>query len=157
MKTRFAVATLGAMLLAAPALAQDAPPPPRPHGGMAGADADHDGTITKAEYLARVEARFARLDTNHDGKIDATERAAAHHGGGDMAARMGKRMDANGDGSVTLDEERAKASRRFDRMDTNHDGKIDQAERDAIRERMRAMRGPMGSPQTPPAGTPDQN
>lgn len=51
-----------------------------------------DATLTRAEAVERAGARFDRLDTNHDGKLDATERAAMRPmggrrggaGGGDM-------------------------------------------------------------------------
>ena len=40
---------------------------------LAAADPDHDGTLTKDEYLAVVEQRFAAADPDHDGKLDAKE------------------------------------------------------------------------------------
>jgi Ca2+-binding EF-hand superfamily protein len=40
---------------------------------FAAADADHDGTISKSEYLALVEKLFKRADVNHDGTLNATE------------------------------------------------------------------------------------
>jgi hypothetical protein len=49
------------------------------------------------------------------------------------------RIDTNGDGAISLDEQHAQADRRFARLDTNSDGKIDKAEGDAARERMRGM------------------
>lgn len=52
----------------------------RPHGpfGMIGmADADRNGTVTRAEYDAAAKARFDKADTNHDGKITPDERRAA--------------------------------------------------------------------------------
>lgn len=39
-------------------------------------DTNGDQAISKAEALAQAEQRFARLDTNRDGRIDADERAA---------------------------------------------------------------------------------
>ena len=36
-------------------------------------DADHDGQITRAEWDAYYQARFARLDRNSDGNLDITE------------------------------------------------------------------------------------
>lgn len=33
------------------------------------ADADHDGTLTKEEYLSAVEARFNAADADHNGKL----------------------------------------------------------------------------------------
>jgi Ca2+-binding EF-hand superfamily protein len=40
---------------------------------LAAADPDHDGTLTKDEYLAVVEQRFATADSDHDGTLDAKE------------------------------------------------------------------------------------
>ena len=40
---------------------------------LAAADPDHDGTLTKDEYLAMVEQRFAAADPDHDGTLDAKE------------------------------------------------------------------------------------
>jgi hypothetical protein len=36
-------------------------------------DADHDGRVTLAEYMADAERFFARLDTDHDGEIGPEE------------------------------------------------------------------------------------
>lgn len=44
--------------------------------GMRG-DPDGDGALTRAEAAQRAGARFDRLDTNRDGRLDATELAAA--------------------------------------------------------------------------------
>ena len=38
---------------------------------LAAADPDHDGTLTRDEYLAVVEQRFAAADPDHDGTLDA--------------------------------------------------------------------------------------
>lgn len=40
---------------------------------LAAADPDHDGTLTRDEYLAMVEQRFAAADPDHDGTLDAKE------------------------------------------------------------------------------------
>jgi Ca2+-binding EF-hand superfamily protein len=40
---------------------------------LAAADPDHDGTLTKDEYLAVVGARFNAADPDHDGTLDAKE------------------------------------------------------------------------------------
>jgi Ca2+-binding EF-hand superfamily protein len=40
---------------------------------LAAADPDHDGTLTKEEYLAVVEQRFKAADPDHDGTLDAKE------------------------------------------------------------------------------------
>ncbi|MEO0030706.1 MAG: hypothetical protein RIS94_464 [Pseudomonadota bacterium] len=53
------------------------------------ADANKDGTVTRAEYDAAVKAHFDAADTNHDGKITPEERRAAF---GKMRARDGESM-----------------------------------------------------------------
>ena len=44
---------------------------------LAAADPDHDGTLTKEEYLAVVEQRFGAADPDHDGTLDAKELKSA--------------------------------------------------------------------------------
>jgi Ca2+-binding EF-hand superfamily protein len=74
-----------------------------PRGGrlMAMIDANKDGVVTKAELTAALEARFAKLDVNHDGKLDQTDR--------DLARQQ--RLDA-----------------RFAALDADHNGQISKAE-----------------------------
>ena len=60
------------------------------HGGMGGrhggmgkmmlrmADADKDGSVTRAEFDTAVAAHFDRVDANRDGSITKEERKAAH-------------------------------------------------------------------------------
>ena len=89
MKTRAMLLSAAvATLMALPALAQDAgaPPPagaapsmrmPMRGGGMMGGmgmmDANHDGVISKEEWIAQ----FDKMDANHDGKVTADEIQAA--------------------------------------------------------------------------------
>jgi Ca2+-binding EF-hand superfamily protein len=40
---------------------------------LAAADPDHDGTLTKEEYLAVIAQRFSAADPDHDGTLDAKE------------------------------------------------------------------------------------
>jgi len=40
-----------------------------PTGPFAHADANGDGTITRAEWIAAANARFDQLDTNKDGRL----------------------------------------------------------------------------------------
>ena len=44
--------------------------------GLARADANHDGRVTRDEYHASFNAMFARLDADHDGVISPEERRA---------------------------------------------------------------------------------
>jgi Ca2+-binding EF-hand superfamily protein len=45
--------------------------------GMAKADANNDGVVTKAEFQAKALERFAKADTNNDGTVTKAEREAA--------------------------------------------------------------------------------
>lgn len=151
---------------ASPPAPQGHPTPPDP---LLLADANKDGVVTRDEVTARLSAAFARVDADGDGKISPAEREAVREvlGGPGMdgppppprgpegrpalrermAGRMAARMDKDGDGMISLDEQKARALARFDRADTNKDGKIDAAERKAMHDRMVAMRdrrGPRG-------------
>lgn len=61
----------------------------------------HRGPVTRAEVQARAAEMFARLDVNHDGKLDQTDRQARRE---------------------------ARVEQRFERLDANKDGHIDKAE-----------------------------
>ncbi len=112
------------------------------------ADANHDGKIEWAEvrrvrwadlnkdglvgpferrHAAKVKAK---VDRNHDGKVDKTERA--------MAAK--RRADRNRDGKVDWKERRAAQKRRVDR---NHDGRIQPIERRRARRIRPRVRRPV--------------
>lgn len=58
--------------------------------GLGRADTDGDGAISQAEMRASTDQRFARMDANSDGKIDATEmqnmRGRGPGGGGNGSA-----------------------------------------------------------------------
>ena len=78
-------------------------------------DTNRDGTLDDAErgaaklaMQAKREARRAKIDLNHDGQIDDTERAAAHKA---RALEGFKRIDKNGDGSISLAEFESAAPR----------------------------------------------
>ena len=42
------------------------------------ADANKDGTVSKAEFMSRHEAMFTAADANKDGMLDAKEHKALH-------------------------------------------------------------------------------
>ena len=98
------------------AFAQDGAPGPRGMRGgpMMMADANKDGTITKAELTASLEARFAQLDANKDGKLTKEDRDI----------RRQQRLDE-----------------RFAALDTDKNGQISKAEYQAGHQ-PRADRGP---------------
>lgn len=138
---------------------------------FARADADHDGSITPAEFQADAKAFFDKLDANHDGVIDGFEiadyenkvapeiqpslgglseietpptraaEATPHVKPGAAkpkktavkgAAVFGLLLDPEPvasadtdlDGKVSLKEAMAAADRRFKRLDANHDGRL---------------------------------
>ncbi|HEY0625038.1 hypothetical protein [Sphingomonas sp.] len=141
MKNLLTATAIGAMLAAGVAIAMQSETPP----------AAPKKPVTKAEMLARADARFDRMDTNKDGQLDANERKAgteaartamAERKGGEMAdfvpggrrgggmgERMLQRIDTNGDGLISKAENRAAAEARFTRMDANGDGTLTADER----------------------------
>jgi len=40
---------------------------------LAAMDADHDGTVSKQEFLTYMEVQFDKADVDHDGTLDAKE------------------------------------------------------------------------------------
>lgn len=69
------------------------------------ADADKDGAVTLQEFLSKRDDRFAKLDKNADGSLDADEITATLQERADHRTRMMlARLDANGDGKVTREE-----------------------------------------------------
>lgn len=125
----------------------------RPMGGS--------GMAMTRNHAMDPNAMFDRLDANHDGVISRQEFMAAHarmharagmagmamHGGATrpmhgrgFGAHLFAIADADHDGRVSLQEAESAALRHFDRIDLNHDGKITPDERAQARERMRADR-----------------
>jgi HlyD family secretion protein len=130
-------------------------------------DKNNDGKISLADEVPEDRrGLLAKMDTNNDGFIDATELAAlASRGGGQGGGAPGgggpgggapggapggfqmpktgaewiKMSDKNGDGKVAKDELPEFAQNFFSTMDTNGDGFVDNAEADALIERMKQM------------------
>ena len=103
---------------------------------LEGADANHDGKITKQEYLDARAGQFARLDRNGDGVIDdadsrdtgnRSERAQR------AAGAMRGRIDANNDGKITKEEFVNAPAMLFDRFDADKNGELDAKELEAAR------------------------
>jgi len=99
-------------------------------------DSNHDGVVTREEFMAAASEKFAKLDAAGDGKVTAedietspkTQERALH-----VAERFISRMDANADGTVTREEFLAAAKARFAKMDRNGDGYLDADEAQAGR------------------------
>lgn len=107
-------------------------------------DTDGNGELTLAEMQAHGAARFEDADTNGDGLLSKAElEARGSERAQQRAARMIKRLDANEDGQLSMEEltERRDPSRMFGRIDSDDSGTITQAEFDAARDKMRNRGG----------------
>jgi len=86
-------------------------------------DANHDGSVTRAEMEAGLRADFAKADTNHDGALDKDEvRAVNAARWNSDASTASPLVDWNHDGVVDFDEFAATARSLFMQLDTNGDG-----------------------------------
>ena len=100
--------------------------------GFAGADANNDGNITRDEFLARPTEMFNRLDANHDGVIQASERPQRQAQDGERRQHVDRpNPDTNGDGSFSRVEFTAMGAGVFERFDANNDGRVTQEEAQA--------------------------
>lgn len=115
---------------------------------LAAADADGDGTVTREERRARAMvvrqeragARFERLDTDNDGKLNREEFVAMAERGAARSRPEHARRDhgPRGErGPVRIADVRARADQAFTRLDTDSDGFLSVEERRAGRERGR--------------------
>ena len=122
-------------------------------------DADHDGSVTKAEAEAardqivsrmkeRTEQAFANSDKNNDGKVTKEEFSefarSGHHGPngadpyhqGEMRKRWFDMLDTDHDGTISKAESEAASDKRFAQLDADHNGKVTQEEMRFARETM---------------------
>jgi hypothetical protein len=173
MKTILLALACGSVLTAA-APAQTPPMGPPPAMNPMAADANHDGIVTRDEYLADAEQRFAQMDADHDGRVTRKEREAYRDAMRDRRIAdgaappppppggqgpEGRRPDDRGPGGpgggdMTRADYMARAAERFDRMDANRDGRLDATEIAALRERRHERRGGDTPPPPPPPADP---
>ena len=73
-------------------------------------DADGDGRVSEAEYVAHLSEGFQRLDRNGDGVLEADE----------LPGGRGK--------PITLEHYQDNLRRQFHKLDRNHDGVLDARE-----------------------------
>lgn len=112
-------------------------------GSLETADSNGDGTITRQEYAASRDARFASLDRNHDGAISKSDFGRLAKFRPEAANRLNaliRQVDQNQDGKATKAEFSSAPMPLFDRADSNADGKLDQGELAALRSAAAAMR-----------------
>lgn len=126
-------------------------------------DENHDGRISKKEFLARAREQFAELDLDRDGALSPREldkaREKARAKRDEARRRAGKPpisreadqarkpllsgladRDLDGDGRITLKEYLARRERQFAELDRNHDGIIAREEAKAEKGRILARR-----------------
>ena len=146
MKKLLVTVALGAAFVSAPVLAQ------APGGGGGFMQRD----MTRQQAQQRADMMFQMLDANHDGTVT---RAEAQQAAAQFAAQRGGDNGGRGSGriqrmidqafgtaeSVTLQQFEAQSLARFDAQDLNHDGTVTAAERQQIREQ-RAQAQPAAQP-----------
>ena len=109
-------------------------------------------SLTAEEFESRTRERFARLDKNSDGVIDAgeveTELSRAGEGRGPLRdairLRVEGRFDATRDGKITRQEALDRVRREFSRMDLDGDGRITEADLPPIMRGRGALKGETG-------------
>jgi Ca2+-binding EF-hand superfamily protein len=130
-KDRFAMRDLDSDGVIGP---EDLPPGKRDRAMRKKEGAEKEGTKEEGKgrgwfslerLMGRTDKRFARLDQNGDGVIDAADfEAASAERVAYQAKRMMKRFDADGDGKISKAEFERFAKERFTRLDLDDDGKI---------------------------------
>ena len=126
------------------------------HGGNAGMilkyDANHDGTLTRAELIAGLKAEFAVHDTHHNGCLDADQAAAINQARVDADQSVATPVvDWNQDGCIDYTEFSAAPYSLFDQLDLDHDGKL------TPKELERAGAAKPKDPDAPPTDQPPQD
>lgn len=85
------------------------------------ADVNHDGVVSREEYLAARAAQFDRFDRNHDGYLDSADADALPDPASRLFRAMERLADTDGDGRISRTEFNGMPTLGFDRMDANQD------------------------------------
>ncbi|PTQ09444.1 hypothetical protein CLG96_14575 [Sphingomonas oleivorans] len=133
------LAAIAAALLCAPAYAQAGRDPA---ALLEQADADGNGKVSRAEFIAARNAEFGRLDRNGDGTVSDGDFPALARFRPEAAKKMMARLsvaDTNGDGKTTRAEFAAAPAPIFDRADGDRDGFVTRAEINALKASLSAV------------------
>ena len=108
------------------------------------ADANHDGLVSRDEYVAARAHKFDELDRNHDEFLTEANfpRLAKAGQRGEKVKKMLDAADTDHDGKVSRDEFKNAGGKWFDLADANHDGVVDKNELKQAAERFKALREP---------------
>lgn len=92
-------------------------------------DANHDGTLTKAEMEAGLKVEFAAADADHDGCLKADEvRTINEKRIQELGSTATPLIDWNQDGCVDFNEFAGPIRSLFTAMDRDEDGKLEPKE-----------------------------
>lgn len=124
---------------------------------LARIDANNDGVITRAEFLAHHSAQFDRMDVNNDGVINAADRELMREQWAERRAERGERAERSGERrqwGQRGGERRERADREITRADFEARGNAmfdrwagegnDSVSVEALQERMAEMRAQRG-------------
>ena len=104
-------------------------------------DINNDGKLSKKEIEKQRDFMVQSMDLNGDKMVNAQELIKRYAKRADFfAKRMLKKLDSNGDGSLSFTElkknQRWKLERMFYRLDKNNDGFISKEESQTARKNM---------------------
>ena len=106
--------------------------------GLASAQ-DQSSSSPAGAGKARCQGRFDTMDANHDGVVTKDEFMSGRHRAGAAREERFNAKDANGDGTLTKDEfctaPKMSCQDRFSKLDTDHDGVLTKDEFTAARHR----------------------
>jgi EF hand len=108
------------------------------------ADANKDGSISRAEYLDARSQQFGKLDRNSDGYLDDADLPTRSEGQpqrGRRLAQLRTQLDSNSDAKVSKAEFVDAPAPAFERADTDPNDVLGPEEIEAVRSKVRKRPG----------------